>query len=103
MERVNGVLNIQYSNKKDSMNIQYSIKAIKSKRNRKGYSDKAAQNKAMYLADKFENPGGILFYLKCAWNLTDEYLDWLVGYSFKKKNAAKYFIRVADNEMKKNS
>ena len=72
---------------------------MNSKRNRKGYTPEKARQKAMYLADKFENPSGIRFYLKCAWNLNDNYLDWLAEYAFKKADPTKYFISVANKEM----
>jgi hypothetical protein len=80
-------------------NYLYSINRVEVKRNRKGYSEKAAQQRAMYLADKFHNPQGIRFYLKCAWNLTDSYIDWLVEYSFKKSNPKHYFVSVASKKM----
>ena len=92
---------IQYR-KLSKRKFQYSINNRITKRNRKGYSEVAAQRRAMYLADKFHNPDGIQFYLKCAWNLTDEYIDWLVGYSFNKNNPARYFVSVASMEMAKN-
>ena len=102
-EKKSKILNIQYSYfpKGKIQYIQYSIQGG-TKRNKKNYTDKKAQQKAMYLADKLGNPGGMMFYLKCAWNLTDEYLDWLVGYSMKKSNPARYFSSVASKEMKKN-
>ena len=84
-------------------NFQYSIKTTKIKRNRKDYSERKAQQKAMYLADRFHNPSGIEFYLKCAWNLTDQYLDWLVEYSFKKSNPSHYFVSVANKKMLENA
>lgn len=102
MESVRDILNIEYSELKEHNNIQYSIKTIKSKRNKKNYSSQQAINKALYLGDKFQNPNGLRFYLKCAWNLTDEYIDWLVEYSYTKDNAAKYFTSVASMEMLKN-
>lgn len=92
--------NIEYSNnlkKNEYSNIEY-----RTKRNKKNYSDKAAQQKAMYLSDRFQNPGGIKFYLKVAWNLTDSYIDWLVEYSFKKKEPSRYFVSVANKKMLEN-
>lgn len=100
-KRLNSILNnIEYSNKRKD---EYSILNKSSKRDRKGYSEKSAQSRAMYLADKFGNPGGMQFYLKCAWNLTDNYLDWLVDYSSKKSNPGKYFVAVASRQMAKNA
>lgn len=88
------LLNIEYRNKKkDSiLNIEY-------RRNRKHYTAEQAQQKASYLADKFENPSGLAFYLKCAWNLTDQYIDWLVEYSLKKQSPCRYFVKVASKKM----
>ena len=91
--------NIQYSIDTKRNNIQYSISNGSIKRNRKNYSEKAAQQKAMYLTDKFNNPGGMNFYLKVAWNLTDWYIDWLVNYSFKKNDPSRYFVKVASQKM----
>jgi len=93
IESLNSILN---NRKKE--NIEYSIKDAK--RNKHNYSEKAAKNKAMYLVDKFKNPGGLQFYLKCAWNLTDNYIDWLVEYSFKKDNPSRYFVFVANKKMR---
>ena len=92
--------NIEYRNNKSK--FQYSILNTNTKRNRKGFSDKDAQRKAMYLADKFKNPRGIQFYLKVAWNLTDNYIDWLVDYSLKKRNPSRYFVAVANKKMSDN-
>ena len=89
---------IQYR-KLSNRKFEYSIKEGNTKRNRKGYSERLAQQRAMYLADKFKNPQGMKFYLKCAWNLTDNYIDWLVEYSFKKNNPSKYFVYVASRKM----
>ena len=86
----------KFLNKETSL---YSIRGVEVKRNKKGYSEKAAQQRALYLADKFRNPQGIKFYLKCAWNLTDNYIDWLVEYSMKKSNPSRYFVSVASRKM----
>lgn len=94
VESLNSILNKEYRK-----NIEYSIIT---KRNRKNYTEKLAQQKAMYLADKFKNPGGMNFYLKVAWNLNDEYIDWLVEYSFKKTSPEKYFVAVANMKMQNN-
>ena len=99
MESIKSYIQYRKLSKRKS---QYSINNRNTKRNRKEYSEEAAQQRALYLADKFHNPDGIQFYLKCAWNLTDEYIDWLVEYSFKKNNPARYFVSVASKEMAKN-
>lgn len=91
---MHSILNNEYSKLKKS---QYSILNIK--RNKKNYSDKAAQQRALYLMNKFDNPGGKLFYLKCAWNLSDEFIDWLVDYSSKKDCPSRYFTKVASEKM----
>ena len=100
---VNSILNnIQYR-KPSKRRFQYSINANNTKRNRKYYSEKSAQQKAIYLSEKFKNPGGMQFYLKVAWNLTDSYIDWLVDYSFRKDNPSRYFVSVASKKMLENA
>lgn len=89
---------IQYR-KLSKRKFEYSIKNCTIRRNRKEYTDKAAQQRAMYLADKFRNPDGMDFYLKVAWNLNDSYIDWLVTYSLKKKDPSRYFVSVANKKM----
>lgn len=98
MNSLNSILNNEYRRLKGTN--EYSIFNIK--RNKKEYSEKEAQNKASYLASKFKNPGGMKFYLKVAWNLTDEYIDWLVKYSNGKTEPAKYFVSVANMKMLEN-
>ena len=102
IDRVNRTLNIEYSNL-IKRNNEYSIFNINSKRDKSSYSEKEAQQRAMYLADKFGNQSGIKFYLKCAWNLSDPYIDWLVEYSLRKAEPTKYFIAVANKKMLENS
>lgn len=100
-ESVYSILNkIEY---RKSNRFQYSINICNTKRNRKDYSEKAARQRAVYLADKFKNPKGLQFYLKVAWNLTDQYIDWLVEYSFKKENPSRYFVSVANRKMLENA
>ena len=71
-----------------------------SKRNRKGYSPELARARADYLCEKLKSPQSMGFYLKCAWNLTDVYLDQLLAIALKKKMPAKYFAVAASNEMR---
>lgn len=94
--------NIQYRSSERAMNIQYYSMFNKddAKRNRKSQTEEGARRKADYLATKLKNTEGIRFYLKCAWNLTDEYLDWLADYSQKKDNPAKYFSFCASKMMR---
>ena len=94
--------NIQYR-KLSKRKFQYSIYKSNSRRDKKEYTDKAAQQRAMYLASKFHNPDGMQFYLKVAWNLTDQYIDWLVDYSSKKNNPGRYFVSVASKKMLENA
>ena len=103
VESVNSILNNIEYRKPSKRRYEYSIRSTNTKRNKKDYSEKAAQQKAMYLADKFHNPGGMQFYLKCAWNLTDNYLDWLVEYSFRKADPSRYFVSVANKKMLENA
>ena len=72
------------------------------KRNRNQYNEQLARNKAQYLADKLKNPSRLLFYLKCSWNLTDNYLDRLLTISLNKDDPIKYFSASASREMIKN-
>lgn len=103
VEGVNSILNCS---KLPKRKYEYSINSIKQKsvkRNRARYTEKEARQKAIYLVEKYKNPDGLLFYLKCAWNLTDWYIDWLVEYSFKKANPSKYFVSVANKKMLENT
>lgn len=72
------------------------------KRNRRGYSANEARNKAMELASKLNNPSRLRFYLKCAWNLTDDYLDRLLNIAKGKTDPVRYFSYSAANEMRLN-
>lgn len=72
------------------------------KRNKRGYSVDLARARADYIANKLNNPASILFYLKCAWNLTDKYLDDLLEIALTKDEPEKYFSSVASKEMKRN-
>lgn len=69
------------------------------KRDRSKYSPAEARAKAQYLASKLNNESRLLFYLKCAWNLEDQYLDRLLQISLKKTEPAKYFSKSASKEM----
>ena len=100
IQKVSNVFNIKKLSKRKFV---YSINSYNTKRNRKEYSDKAAQQRAIYLVDKFKNPDGMNFYLKVAWNLNDNYIDWLVNYSLKKTNPSKYFVAVANKKMQENA
>lgn len=91
-------MNIEYR-KLSKRKYVYSILNKEVKRNRKNYTDKEAQQKALYLSEKFKNPKGLMFYLKVAWTLSDAYIDWLVDYSLKKNDPARYFVSVASKKM----
>lgn len=84
-------------NKENRKKIEYSIMNIK--RDKRKYSEKLARQKAIYLADKFKNQKGLKFYMKVAWNLTDEYIDWLADYSMGKDKPSHYFVSVANMKM----
>jgi hypothetical protein len=75
----------------------------KTKRNRKNYSSNLAKNRAVYLAQKLNNPSRLMFYLKCSWNLTDAYLDKLLKIALTKNDPIKYFSASASREMQKNN
>lgn len=72
------------------------------KRNRTNYTEQLARNKADYLAGRLNNPTRFYFYLKCAWNLTDAYLDRLLGIALTKEEPARYFSKAAAREMATN-
>lgn len=76
---------------------------IVTKRNRKNYSKQLAQGRARYIAAKLDNPSRMMFYLKCAWNLTDEYLDKLLSIALTKNDPIRYFSASAAREMRNNS
>ena len=76
---------------------------INTKRNKKKYNEKLAQQRALYIAEKLNNPSRTLFYLKCAWNLTDAYLDRLLAIALTKNNPILYFSAAASREMLKNT
>ena len=99
VESVNSII---HNSKLSKRKYGYSINSIRRgsvKRNKTNYTEEESRQKAIYLVDKYKNPDGLLFYLKCAWNLTDWYIDWLVEYSFKKANPSKYFVSVANKKM----
>lgn len=70
------------------------------KRDKSKYNPKLARNKALYLASKLDNESRILFYLKCAWNLNDQYLDRLLEISLKKNDPKMYFSKSAGRAMR---
>lgn len=76
---------------------------IVTKRNKKRYTGQLAQGRARYIAAKLNNPSRMMFYLKCAWNLTDEYLDRLLSIALSKNDPVRYFSASAAREMRKNS
>ena len=78
---------------------RYSDKNSFTKRSRRGYTGNLARSKASYISEKLRDAKSFRFYLKCAWNLTDQFLDQLLVVSLKKDDPAKYFTAVAKNEM----
>lgn len=77
-------------------------KSLVTKRDKRHYSAEEARAKAGYIADKLHNSSRLMFYLKCAWNLTDDYLDRLLQISLTKDDAQRYFSAAASNEMSSN-
>lgn len=75
-----------------------------SKRNKRGYTPEMARSKAEYLGHKLEDMKSIAFYMKCAWNLTDSYLDTLLAIAISSSNGkpSHYFSKVAAREMRNN-
>ena len=104
----------QYSNsnsnslesQRDSSNIAICNKQYKfycnTRRNSSTYTERQALRRAEYIESKLGNPQGKLFYLKCAWNLCDAFLDDLLRRSLNKQQPAKYFCVAAKREMEKN-
>ena len=108
-----GNLNNSYSNSNslDSLEssnsnniaISYKLYDLRStKVDRKFIDESKAKQKAAYIESKLHNPQGRLFYLKCAWNLTEQFIDDLLERSLKKKCPARYFCSAASREMKNN-
>jgi len=91
------------SNKFNNSNSISIGKPTNSRRNKGQYTEQLARSKADYIARTLGNAEGTLFYMKVAWNLTDQFIDWLLNYVKNKKDKARYFSKVASNEMKANS
>ena len=97
--------------KKDYSNSEYSIELNKvgrpdftdnieaAKRTTGAYTALMAQRRASYLSQKLKNPDGFRFYLKCAWRLSDQYIDWLLELALRKEEPSKYFSCVARRAM----
>ena len=104
VERVSDIITSDYNHlKKDSDYSHYNHYDFgTTKRNKSRYTAKEAQNKAGYLADKLKNEDSLYFYLKCAWNLTDQYLDRLLEIALTKEDGIRYFSFSAAREMEKN-
>lgn len=101
MGRIQSASDIMINDYRNSKGIMINdYKKHNNKRNRKGYSPDLAQAKAEYLCSKLKSPQSKNFYLKCAWNLTDIFIDNLVSISVKKEMPAKYFAFVAAKEMR---
>lgn len=98
VQRISDLVTSHYLSKKDLVTSHYS-----SKRNKRLYSAEEARSKADYLASKLHNQSRWMFYLKCAWNLDDVYLDRLLSIALTKDNAQRYFSAAAANEMRQNA
>lgn len=81
----------------------YKTDQSSSKRNKAGYTAELARQQADYLVRKLVDPKNYYFYLKCAWNLTDAYLDRLLGIALTKTNSKLYFAKAAAREMANNA
>lgn len=92
-----------YSSKKNKSLSDYSdYKSLSTKRNKTNYTEAQARSRAQYLAEKLNNPSRIMLYLKCAWNLTDVYLDRLLAIALTKDDPVRYFSKAAFLEMQNN-
>ena len=104
VQRLSAIVTSDYSHfikERDIVTSDYSD--YNTKRNKKSYSEQQARSRAEYLASKLSNPSRRMFYLKCAWNLTDSYLDRLLQIALTKHEPALYFSKSASREMIKNS
>lgn len=91
------------SSNSNNIAISYKLYDLRStKVDKRKINETAVRQKAAYIESKLHNPQGRLFYLKCAWNLTEQFIDDLLERSLKKKNPAKYFCSAASREMKNN-
>lgn len=91
-----------YNDKVSERNLSLMINHYsgnKTKRDKRCYSPELATAKADYLCGKLKSPQSRRFYLKCAWNLTDMFIDNLLLISLKKEMPAKYFAACAAREM----
>lgn len=85
------------------VNIVNIVKEGKSKRNRHGFTPELARSKAGYLAQKLSDEKSLRFYLKCAWNLSDLFIDSLLELALLKGAPANYFSKWAAQEMARNN
>lgn len=98
-ERAKDIVTSDYLSK-----LKYKVTSdLVTKRDKKHYTSGEARNKAMYLASKLNNPTRTMFYLKCAWNLSDSYLDRLLRIALTKDDPIRYFSFSAAQEMRQNS
>ena len=97
-QRVKELIINDYKISKRNLMIN-DYKAIKTKRNRKTCTPQLARSRADYLCTKLKSPQSKSFYLKCVWNLTDSYIDYLLNIALTKHSPAKYFSAAASKEM----
>lgn len=97
-QRISNIVTSDYIKRKKLVTSDY----ITTKRDRRKYTAGLAQRRASEIADKLHNPSRKMFYLKCAWNLTDEYLDRLLDIAKGKTDPKRYFSRAAASEMANN-
>lgn len=100
-QRINEIMINDYKISKRNLMIN-DYKVIKTKRNRKTCTPQLARTRADYLCSKLKSPQSKSFYLKCVWNLTDSYIDYLLSIALTKHSPAKYFSAVASKEMHAN-
>lgn len=100
-QRISDIVTSDYNESKRIVTSDYSDYKS-TKRNKRAYTASLAQAKANHIAEKLHNPSRLKFYLKCAWNLTDEYLDRLLDIASRKDDPKRYFSRAAASEMANN-
>ena len=101
----NDNISLNTSKKDKSLSLIVNRSNINSsKRNKRGYTPEMARSKAEYLGQKLKDMKSIAFYMKCAWNLTDSYLDTLLATAISSSDGepSHYFSKVAAREMRNN-
>lgn len=104
IERLSDLVTSDYISKRNKVTkVTSDYNYVSTKRSKLNYSEREAKTRAEYIARKLDNYSRLMFYLKCAWNLTDNYLDRLLVIALTKNDPIRYFSKAASNEMIKNN